>query len=267
MENNTRTDNTAKRIYDHWQRGDVIHYAPSADWPQTAEEGYAAQAALAALHKQPVKGWKIAATAIAGRTHINVDRPLAGRLFADMCHPNHSTLDMSHNRMAVAEAEFVFVLGRDLSPQESPYTPVEVSAAIASVQAGLELPDSRFENFTQPGTAGLLADNACAAHFILGDEQVDVTTENIDTAALATHPTALYINESLACSGTGHDALDGPLNALVWLANTLSDLGITLAAGQFVTTGVTGKPMPIQPGDTVRADLGRFGSASVTLAS
>ncbi len=254
-------DRAAELIRSYWSSGDAIDYIKGDLWPDTAEEGYAIQALLAELRGEPVAGWKIAATAIAGRDHINVDRPLAGRLFSSICHADGAVLPFGRNRMAVAEAEFVFTLGNDLPPKNSPYTEDEVAASIQSLHPGLELPDSRFRDFTLPGTAGLIADNACACNFVLGD----ATTVEFDAASLASHTTSLYINEEQVTSGQGSDALGGPLNAMVWIANTLSDLGIGLTAGQFVTTGVTGMPSPIKVGDTIRADLGDYGSVSATL--
>ena len=254
-------DRAAELIRSYWSSGDAIDYVKGDLWPDTVEQGYAIQALMARLRGEPVAGWKIAATAIAGRDHINVDRPLAGRLFPSICHSDGAVLPFGRNRMAVAEVEFVFTLGNDLPSRESPYTEDEVAASIKSLHPGLELPDSRFRDFTLPGTAGLIADNACAANFILGE----ATSVEFDPRTLAEHPTALFINEEEVTSGQGRDALDGPLNAMVWIANTLSELGIGLTAGQFVTTGVTGMPSSIKLGDTVKADLGVYGSVSATL--
>jgi 2-keto-4-pentenoate hydratase len=254
-------DRAAELIRSCWNSGDVIDYIKGDLWPDTAEEGYAIQSRIARLRGEPVVGWKIAATAVAGRDHINVDRPLAGRLFPSICHQDGAVLPFGRNRMAVAEAEFAFTMGSDLPARDAPYTEGEVADSIASLHAGLELPDSRFKDFTLPGTAGLIADNACASHFVIGA----AATQEFDPRALAQHPTTLYINEEPVTTGHGSDALDGPLNAMVWIANTLSDLGIGLQAGQFVTTGVTGMPSPVKKGDTIRADLGMYGSASVTL--
>jgi len=254
-------DRAAEIIYQCLLNGDAVDYVQSNFWPETAEEGYAIQAALHQQLGGPIKGWKIAATAIAGRVHINVDRPLAGRITSSMCHADGAQVPFGSNRMAVAEAEFVFTLGRDLPPRKSEYTNEEVALSIQSLHAGLEFPDSRFVDFTLPGTAGLIADNACAWQFVLGDP----TSEKFDPASLSDHPTSLIINNRTVTTGQGSDALGGPLTALKWIANTLSYLGIGLQAGQFVTTGVTGLPVAIKRGDTVRADLGKFGSATATL--
>ncbi len=254
-------DRAAEVIRQCWRHNDAIEYKKGDLWPDTAEQGYAVQAQLAKLRREPVAGWKIAATAIAGRTHINVDRPLAGRLFPSICHGDGAAVPFGRNRMAVAEAEFAFTLGTDLPPQTSPYSDSDVLAAIESVHPGLEFPDSRFIDFTLPGTAGLIADNACAAHFVLGE----ASAQSFDAATLAAHSTTLYVNDEAVTQGHGADALDGPVSALVWIANTLSELGIGLTSGQFVTTGVTGKPSPIRKGDSVRADLGIYGSVSARL--
>ncbi len=251
----------AEVLFECMQNGDAVDYVNSDLWPDTVTEGYAIQSELGQLVAEPINGWKIAATAIAGRSHINVDRPLAGRLFASKCHSDGAEIAFGRNRMAVAEAEFAFTLGHDLPPRSTDYTDDEVADSIRSVHAGLEFPDSRFSDFTLPGTAGLIADNACAWRFVLGD----ASTATFDPYSLAEHPTSLTINGTVATTGTGGDALDGPLNALVWMANTMSKLGIGLKAGQFVTTGVTGKPMPVRPGDRVCADLGVFGSVTATL--
>ncbi len=248
-------------IYQCIHHGDAIDYVKADLWPDTVDQAYEIQALLERRINEPVVGWKIAATAMAGRRHINVDRPLAGRLFQSACHTDGVNLPFGRNRMAVAEVEFVFTLGRDLPPRETSYSEEEVAECIESLHAGLEFPDSRFKDFTLPGTAGLIADNACAAHFVLG-EPADCS---FDPCSLAAHQTALYINNQQVTNGRGSDALDGPLSALVWIANTLSELDIGLRAGQFVTTGVTGMPSPVKAGDHVLADLGIYGSVSALL--
>jgi len=165
--------------------------------------------------------------------------------------------------MSVAEVEFVFTLSKDLPPRNSHYSEDEIANSIKSLHPGLEIPDSRFTDFTLPGTAGLIADNACAAYFVLGEA---TNFDEFDPRVLAEHSTSLVINDEVATTGVGADALDGPLHALVWIANTLSELGIGLRAGQFVTTGVTGKPTQVKSGDTVRADLGVFGTVTASIA-
>jgi 2-keto-4-pentenoate hydratase len=63
----------------------------------------------------------------------------------------------------------------------------------------------------------------------------------------------------LARDGVGSNVLGDPRVALTWLANELSSLGITLRAGQVVTTGTCLVPLEIAPGDHVRMDFGALG--------
>ena len=49
--------------------------------------------------------------------------------------------------------------------------------------------------------------------------------------------------------GHGKNVLGDPRVALTWLANELRQLGVTLKAGQIVTTGTCHPPLPIQSGD------------------
>ena len=51
--------------------------------PRDRSQGYAVQAELIRLSGERVVGWKIAATSVAGRNHLNVDGPLAGPLLAN----------------------------------------------------------------------------------------------------------------------------------------------------------------------------------------
>ena len=52
--------------------------------------------------------------------------------------------------------------------------------------------------------------------------------------------------------GHGKNVLGDPRIALTWLANELRQLGVTLRAGEVVTTGTCHPPLPIQSGDVCR---------------
>ena len=67
--------------------------------------------------------------------------------------------------------------------------------------------------------------------------------------------------------GIGSNVLGDPRFALAWLANELSSLGITLRAGQVVTTGTCLVPLEIAPGDHVRMDFGVLGRVECRMSS
>ena len=102
------------------------------------------------------------------------------------------------------------------------------------------------------GLAQLVADNACAHRFILGPAAPD-GWRSLDLAA---HRGRATRNGAPAGEGIGSNVLGGPAIALTWLANELSRHGMTLAAGQVVTTGTCLVPLPIAAGDHIEGDLG-----------
>ncbi|RZL62823.1 MAG: hydratase [Variovorax sp.] len=244
-----------------WQSGTTLDALPPACRPRTRAEGYAVQALLEARSAQALAGWKIAATSSAGQKHINVSGPLAGRILAERVHPDGAALSMSGNRMAVAEAEFVFVMAKDLPPRATPYTRAEVMAAVADLYLGIEVPDSRFADFVAAGEAQLIADNACAHEFVLGP-RVEAPWRDLDLSTHTVHATVDGSERRYERDGIGANVLGDPRIALTWIANELSGLGVTLAAGQFVTTGTCVVPLEIVAGDAVRADFGALGSVT-----
>ncbi len=244
-----------------WIAGDVIEALPDTCRPRTLADGYAAQRALAAASGESILGWKIAATSTAGQRHINVDAPIAGRLLGSRVRRSPCEVAFGANRMAVAEAEFAFVMGSDLPAREDAYSVDEVLAAVATLHPAIEIPDSRFADFTRAGSAQLAADNACAHEFVLGPA-TDADWRAIDLAA---QRVTLSIDGCEATAGTGADALGDPGAALAWVANNHALQGEALRAGDIVTTGVCGKPSAIAAGNRVVADFGTIGAAEVTL--
>jgi 2-keto-4-pentenoate hydratase len=254
--------NAAAQILKHWRQGSRLDSLASADAPQSRADGYAIQSALAQLSGQDVLGWKIAATSTAGQKHIGVDGPLAGRLLADHCYQDGALLPFGGNTMRVIEAEFAFVMATSLPPQPAGYTQDEVLAAVDRLHVALEIPDSRFTDFVRMGGPNLIADNACAHDFVLGPVAPALWRE-LDLSA---HKVTLTLNETDAHPGIGANVLGDPRIALTWLANELSGIGVTLEAGQIVTTGTCIVPAPIAPGDRVNADFGALGRVTASFA-
>ena len=113
-------------VWEHWRDGRRMAALPEPVRPRTRAEGYAVQAALAGRSAHPLFGWKIAATSVAGQRHINVDGPLAGRLFRERVFEPGAEVPFGANSMRVAEAEFAFRMAVDLPPRREAYTVDEV---------------------------------------------------------------------------------------------------------------------------------------------
>jgi 2-keto-4-pentenoate hydratase len=248
----------SRTLQNHWRDGTKLGDLDATHRPRDRAEGYAIQAALEDSSAAELYGWKIAATSTAGQKHINVDGPMAGRILAETLIADGGTASMAGNEMRVAEPEFAFRMANDLPPRPSPYTVQEVLDAVASLHPAIEIPDSRFSDFVSAGAAQIIADNACAHLFVLGAP----TTSNWRALDLVEErPVIRLRGESFI--GHGKNVLGDPLLALAWLANELRQLGITLRAGQVVTTGTCHPPLPIQAGDVMEADFGVIGKVSV----
>jgi 2-keto-4-pentenoate hydratase len=249
----------AKTLHDHWQAGTKIGDLDPAQRPQGRAEGYAIQAAMQDYGS--LFGWKIAATSEAGQKHINVAGPQAGRIFAERVVADGGTAPMAGNEMRVGEPEFAFRMGRSLPPRSIPYSVEDVLSAVDTLHPAIELPDSRFADFVKAGEAQLIADNACAHLFVLG---APTTADWRAVDLVEQRPVVTLRGQRFV--GHGRNVLGDPRVALTWLANELRQLGVTLKAGEVVTTGTCHAPLPIRPGDMFAADFGAFGKVSVALA-
>ena len=267
MLNSDQIQSAADLLWKHWSEGRRLAALPQPLRPSSRGEGYRVQGMVEKHSPHPPIGWKIAATSSAGQKHIGVDGPLAGRLLAERVFPSGATLRFGANHMRVVEPEFAFRMARELAPRGTPYPVDEVLAAVGTLHPALEIPDSRYADFTTVGAPQLIADNACAHEFVLGAPAPD----SWRTLDLAAHRVLVRVSAgtvvTLEREGLGANVLGDPRIALTWLVNELSGLGHALLAGQVVTTGTCAVPLAVIPGDSVSADFGALGTVSLRFAS
>jgi 2-keto-4-pentenoate hydratase len=248
----------SKMLHDHWRAGTKFGGLEPQLRPRDRTEAYAIQAALEHRSSAKLFGWKIAATSEAGQKHINVDGPMAGRILSDTVIADGGTASMNGNEMRVGEPEFAFRMATDLPPRSSPYSVQDVLDAVDTLHPAIEIPDSRFADFVSAGAAQIIADNACAHLFVLGAP----TTANWRALDLVEEKPVISLRGA-HYTGHGKNVLGDPRVALAWLANELSQFGLTLRKGEIVTTGTCHPPLPIQAGDLFAADFGVIGKVSV----
>jgi 2-keto-4-pentenoate hydratase len=148
-------------------------------------------------------------------------------------------------------------MGCDLSP--GPHTREEISDAVEGVLPGIEIVDSRYISWTTMGATALIADNACHGAWVKGAVVRD--WRGIDLASQAVR---LIVNDKVVAAGSGAAVLGHPLNALEWLVGKLSSHGLRLAAGDYITTGVTTDTYMVEAGDSVRAEFGPVGAVELS---
>lgn len=253
-------DAAARLLWNCRQSGQPLEALPPNLRPGDRAAGHAIQARWPAVTGRHVVGWKIAATSEAGQRHIGVTGPMAGRVLSGLVDGDGDAVSLAGNRMRVAEPEFAFRLGRRLPPRSRAYTVGEVLEAVDALLPSIEVPNSRFVDFAHAGEPQLIADDACAHRFTLGAPAPDLWR----STDLRTHQVRAEVfgadgNRRLIREGDGSAVLGDPRVALTWLVNELSDLGIALEAGQFVSTGTCMVPLEVQAGDRVEVDYGGLG--------
>lgn len=225
--------------------------------PTDVDGAYAVQAINTGYWLQSgrrIVGRKIGLTAKAVQAQLGVDQPDFGVLFDDMCVADGATLAMSRTLQPKAEAEIAFVLAKDLSDPDT--TREAVAAAVAYVSPAIEIVDSRIADW-KITFADTVADNGSSAFFVLGREQKPIAGLDLFTCGMA-----LELNGEVASIGAGAACLGHPLNAALWLAQTLARRGDPLRAGDIVLTGALGPMVSIKSGDRITAHIGGLGSVS-----
>jgi len=214
---------------------------PDALRPREEAEAYAIQArCMDALG--PVGGWKVGA---AGPDAP----PSCAPMPSSGLHASPAVLDGAAFTSREIESEIAFVLGADLPPRDSPYSEAEVSAAIASCHAGLEVLQSRFGDPDGTDPLSNLADLIRHGAYVLGPPVGP--WQAIDFAALRVRQ--VIAGEPI--ERVGNPAGD-MMRLMVWLANAGAVWAGGLKAGQIVTCGSWTGKLAAPAGAAVSARFG-----------
>jgi 2-keto-4-pentenoate hydratase len=202
-----------------------------------------------------VVGHKIGLTAVAVQRQLGVDTPDYGALLDTMQIADGAVIDATDYIAARVELEVAFRLR---APLRGPGVTVDdVRAATGSVQAAIELVDSRIADW-RITLADTVADRASSAGFMIGGTERGL--DEIDVAAVAVE---LHRNGELVESGRSDAVLGDPCVAVAWLANALAEFDDMLDAGEIVLSGACTKMLSIAPGDEYRASYAGLGELTL----
>lgn len=205
-----------------------------------------------------LKGHKVCLTSAATQRQLGVDQPDHGVLFDDMFFLEHAPIEAGHYLAPKVEPEIAFVLR---SPLAGPgVTVVDAIGAVDYVLLALEIIDSRIRDW-RITILDTVADNASSGGLVLGS-----TPTRLGDVDLRLVGVNLHRNGQLVATGAGGAVLGSPINALVWLANTLGPRGVTLEAGAVVLPGSITAAQAVDPGDTVTATFSGLGSVTAQFA-
>ena len=233
--------------------------APSNSYPGlTIDDAYAVQLCLIEARIAAgavVRGYKVGLTSAAMQAQFGIDQPDFGHLLDDMFFPEAQPIATADFLQPKIEPEIAFVMGRELS---GPVNTKQAEAAVDHVVPCLELIDSRIENW-RVKLVDTIADNAAAAGVILGAAPTRLS--QLDLAAVSCH---IEVG-SAQDHGLGSAVMGSPINALVWLANTLGARGVSFAPGDVILAGALTAAITVVAGDRVSATFSELGSVSAQL--
>ena len=225
----------------------------------TVEDAYAVQ--LENVHRAVesgarIVGRKIGLTSRAVQTQLGVACPDFGTLLSDMAFGDDEEIPWSRLLQPKAEAEIALVLEHDLPFEQ--VTVADVIRATAFALPAIEVVGSRIDKW-DIRIVDTVADNASSSVFVLGGSprKLDAFDGRLCGMVLERRGEPVSVGAGAAC--LGH-----PLNAAVWLARKMAQVGTPLKAGDIVLTGALGPMVNVSPGDVLEARIHGLGSVRAT---
>jgi 2-keto-4-pentenoate hydratase len=228
----------------------------------TLDEAYRVQQLVVArtAASRRLVGHKIGLTSPAVQEQMRVAAPDFGVLFADMAFGDDEPIPTERLIQPRVEAEIAFVLGGDLS--DDPVTVADVLRATDFAVAAIEIVDSRIRDWDIT-IFDTVADNASSGLFVLSGSPRSLR----DLPDLRECQMTLTCEGRVLSAGAGSACLGHPVNAVVWLANTLARRGAPLRSGEVVLSGSLGPLVSTDAGKVYEATITGLGSVRARFAT
>jgi len=204
-------------------------------------------------------GRKIGLTAKTVQTQLGVDQPDYGILYADMEVVDGDEIDASRLMQPKVEGEIALVLDNDLVDEQ--LTLIDLMDSVAYALPAIEIVGSRIANWDIT-ILDTVADNASSGLYVLGTRPVGLHELDLRLCGMVMENKGDQVSV-----GAGVACLGNPLNAALWLARKMVDVGMPLMAGDTIMTGALGPMAPVTPGDVVEVRIGGLGSVRAAFAS
>jgi len=204
-------------------------------------------------------GRKVGLTSKSVQKQLGVDSPDFGMLFADMELGDGEEVALGRVLQPRAEAEVALVLQRDLT--HPGITLTDLISAVAYALPAVEIVGSRIENWNIK-LLDTIADNASSGLYVLGAEP-----RKLDGLDLRLCGMVMERRGEAVSLGAGAACLGHPLNAALWLARTMVEVGNPLKEGDVIMSGALGPMVPVAAGDVLDTRINGLGSVRTVFAS
>ncbi|MFI6600791.1 2-keto-4-pentenoate hydratase [Nonomuraea sp. NPDC050536] len=191
-------------------------------------------------------GVKLGFTSEGKRRQMGVNDLILGRL-TDAMSVHSGPRRYIHPRV---EPEVVYLTGRRIASVADAVHP----DAVAAVAPGLEIIDSRYENF-RFSLESVIADNTSAAGYAIGPwRPYDPARWNLGVV--------MEIDGRAVQIGSTGAILGDPRRAVVEAARLAAAIGLVIEAGSVLLAGAATPAEPLRPGAHVRVEIQDLGEAA-----
>jgi 2-oxo-3-hexenedioate decarboxylase len=223
------------------RRAGAVSHLPLHELKSRAQAEAFQQAAVWALGGEPC-GYKIGATSVEVQRLLSCREPIYAPILREHVLASGATFRIPAGLLGL-ECEFGFVMGCDCPTSVEGLDLVTLRSAIAGCFVALEMVGRRVTPDVPLNEASATADFALDVAVVRGGPIPD--WEMQDLAALSVYA---VLDGVTVANGTGATVLGHPLNALLWLAQTLHKRGDRLRSGEIILTGTCTGITKVAPG-------------------
>ncbi len=220
---------------------------PESCRPQSAADGGRIYWERWSRNQRPAVAWKAAV--------IEGDMVLAP-FFDGMVLDSPASIPGSDFVNCILEAEVAFRLGQDFAPTDGGHSEDAVLGGVSNAYIVIEAPNSRFSE--PPGMPGMAADGVGNQALIIGPEIDDWQSKE-----LVALPCQILINGEVMAEG--RDGRPNPTEILVATVNEINARGMTVSAGEVITTGAAAIHVPGLAGQEVTIRFPEIGDVELSL--
>ena len=262
MKLDARAEQAAAALYDARKSGHTIAPISATYGIVDADLAYLVQDANTArwlAEGRRVVGRKIGLTSVAVQKQLGVGEPDYGMLWADTAYQDGAVVPAERFIQPRVEAEIAFVMAERIdSPDVSL---ADFTASVGSAEAAVEIVDSAIADW-KITLADTIADNASGGGFVLSGVRRALVDVDLRLCGMV-----LSRNGAPASLGVGAACLGNPLNAGLWLARKMAEVGRPLCEGDIVLSGALGPMVDAAPGDHIEVEIQGFAPIDLRFAA
>ena len=228
---------------------------------ESFEDAYFVQDALESVwaHKGEVVGYKLALTSKAMQEMFGVNNSFKGNLFSKTILKGDQVISLKNYGRLGVEFELAIEIGEDFGTNSNDLTVEKCMSKVSAVYPAFELIDDRKADYSKVNLISTTADNSWKANTVLGSK-----SKNFSHLDFSTNDVLKTVNGNIEKSVTG-EALENPFNAVIWIAEFLSNRGLELKKGQIVMTGSTFPTYFPQQGDRLEYEVLDVGKTKINI--